>query len=171
MLNQNTEPFWRILLYSCGFKVVLLLLPLIALSCSNCDKTSREQSPAGQTQVLPFSPFVEANNTLYISGQISPNKEGGSKTIEQETREVMEKIGGILRQNGYSFNDVVRCSVFLDDIDNYHAVNKVYASFYEAKFPSRVAMEVSRLVKGSRVEISAIAVKGKDVQGQSATSE
>ncbi|VAW23765.1 hypothetical protein MNBD_BACTEROID01-519 [hydrothermal vent metagenome] len=152
-------------------QLALLLLPLIILSCSNCDKTNREQVPAGQIQILPFSQSVEANNTLYISGQISPNKEGGNKTIEQETREVMDKIGAILQQNGYSFNDVVRCSVFLSDIDNYHAVNKVYASFYEGKFPSRVAMEVSRLVKGSRIEISAIAVKGKDVQGQSATSE
>ncbi|NOY95936.1 MAG: RidA family protein [Chlorobi bacterium] len=152
-------------------QLAILLLPLIAMSCGNCDKTSQGQVPTGQTQVLPFSPFVEANNTLYISGQISPNKEGETKTIEQETREVMGKIGEILRQNGYSFNDVVRCSVFLDDIDNYHAVNKVYASFYEGKFPSRVAMEVSRLVKGSRIEISAIAVKGKDVQGQSTTSE
>jgi 2-iminobutanoate/2-iminopropanoate deaminase len=63
----------------------------------------------------------------------------------------MEKIGEILKQNGYDFTDVVRCSVFLTDINDYQAVNQVYASFFDGKFPSRVAMEVSRLVKGSRI--------------------
>lgn len=142
-------------------QIAFLLTFLIIASCSNCDKKSQVQEAVATPRVLPFSPAVEANGTLYISGQIAPANQGETKSIEQETREVMEKIGIILQENGYSFDDVVRCSVFLADIDNYQAVNKVYASFYNGKFPSRIAMEVSKLVKGSQVEISAIAVKKK----------
>ena len=137
----------------------LLMTSIILCSCNNHKQSGTSQQPISQTQVLPFLPSVESNGTLYISGQISPNKEGENKTIEQETKEVMEKIGEILKQNGYDFRDVVQCSVFLTDINDYQKVNNVYASFYDGKFPSRVAMEVSRLVKGSRIEIAAIAAK------------
>lgn len=143
------------------FLFSLLILSLILSSCNNQQKSESGLQSDSQPQVLPFSPAVEANGMLFISGQISPAKKGENKPIEQETKEVMEKIGSILNQNEYNFNDVVRCSVLLADINNYQAVNKVYASFFEGKFPSRVAMEVSRLAKDSRIEISAIAVKSE----------
>lgn len=138
----------------------------IISSCHGHKRSDAGPDLVSQTQGLPFSPAAEANGTLYISGQISPGAKGELKPIEQETGEVMEKIGEILKQNGYDFSDVVRCSVFLTDINDYQAVNQVYASFFDGKFPSRVAMEVSRLVNGSRIEISAIAVKSNKTKAE-----
>jgi 2-iminobutanoate/2-iminopropanoate deaminase len=136
-----------------------ILILVIIISCDNQQSSESVRQSESQNQLLPFSPMVEVNGTMYISGQISPAKNGETKSIESETREVMCKIGTSLNNDGYDFNDVVRCSVFLDNIDNYATVNKVYASFFDGKFPSRVAMEVSRLVNGAHIEISAIAIK------------
>lgn len=156
---MNNSKFYRLIICQRVFPFLVLIIPFILNSCNNPKGSKADLQLDSQTQILPFFPSVEANGTLYISGQISPAKKGEDKLIEEEAKEVMEKIGSILIQNGYTFNDVVRCAVYLADIKDYQTVNKVYASFFEGKFPSRVAMEVSRLAKDSRIEISAIAVK------------
>ena len=79
--------------------------------------------------------------------------------ISRETEQVMKNIGAILKANGMRFDDVVKCTVFLTDIRDYAAMNKVYGSFFKDRFPAREAIEVSNLPLGASTEISAIASK------------
>jgi 2-iminobutanoate/2-iminopropanoate deaminase len=112
--------------------------------------------------VGPYSQAVEANGTLYISGQVplipaTMNLvEGG---IKEQTQQVMENIGAILKAAGYDFTDVVKSTCLLSDIENFKPMNEVYAMYYTDKKPARVAYAVKDLPLGALVEIETIAVK------------
>ena len=110
----------------------------------------------------PYSQAVEANNTLYISGQIPINPATG-KLIEGDIREqtelVMKNIGAILEEAGYSYIDVVKSTCLLSDIRNFAAMNEVYAKYYPSEPPARAAYEVVNLPLGALIEIETIAVK------------
>ena len=71
----------------------------------------------------------------------------------------MKKLGKVLKDNNYDYSDLVRCSVFLTDIKDFHRMNSVYATFFDGKYPTRNTVEVSNLAKGARIEISGIAKK------------
>jgi 2-iminobutanoate/2-iminopropanoate deaminase len=110
----------------------------------------------------PYSQAVEANGTLYISGQVGldpvNNKivEGG---IKEQSKQVMENIKAILDEAGYDFSDVVKSTCLLSDMANFAAMNQVYASYYTENFPARAAFAVKELPLGVLVEIETIAVK------------
>lgn len=81
-------------------------------------------------------------------------------SIENETRRVMQNVEAVLKANDCTFDDVVSCSVFVKNMDHYGQINTVYGSYFdEETAPTRALVEVSRLPKDVRVEISAIAVK------------
>ena len=110
----------------------------------------------------PYSQAVEANGTLYISGQIPINPATGEVTeggIKEQTEQVMENIGAILEAAGYSFAEVVKSTVLLSDISNFAAMNEVYARYYSENPPARAAYEVANLPLGVLIEIETIAVK------------
>ncbi|GAB4136414.1 MAG: RidA family protein [Bacteroidia bacterium] len=110
----------------------------------------------------PYSHAVMAGNTLYISGQVGKNPVTGAienESIETETRRVMENLKGILNDAGLDFSDVVKTTIFLTDLNNFSRVNEVYGSYFEANFPARETVQVSRLPLDVNVEISMIAVK------------
>lgn len=110
----------------------------------------------------PYSQAVEANGTLYISGQIPIDPKTGNieaKEIYTQTVQVFENIEAILTEAGYTFGDVVKSTVFLSDISNFYAMNEVYKSFYETECPARSAFAVKALPLGALVEIETIAVK------------
>lgn len=111
--------------------------------------------------VGPYSQAVEAGGTLYISGQLPVNPADGKvpETVEAQTAQSLENIGAILREAGYTFADVVKSTVLLDDIGNFGAMNEVYAKYYTEKMPARVCYEVAALPMGVKVEIETIAVK------------
>jgi 2-iminobutanoate/2-iminopropanoate deaminase len=105
---------------------------------------------------------MTSTGLLYISGQIPINPDTGELLkgdIKNETRQVMENIRAILKANGMSFSDVVKCTVFLTDIGDFKAMNEVYGSFFIDTFPAREAIEVVNLPLGASIEISAIASK------------
>ena len=110
----------------------------------------------------PYSQAVEANGTLYISGQVpivpTTNKviEGG---ITEQTTQVMKNIGAILEAAGYSFSDVVKSTCLLSDMGNFAAMNAVYGSYYTSNHPARAAFAVKELPLGVMIEIETIAVK------------
>ena len=112
--------------------------------------------------VGPYSQAVEVNGTLYISGQVPliPTTmklvEGG---IKEQTIQVMENIGAILKAAGYDYSDVVKSTCFLSDIENFKPMNEVYGQFYIDKKPARSAFAVKDLPLGALVEIETIAVK------------
>jgi len=120
-----------------------------------------ETSDAPQA-VGPYSQAVEFNGTLFVSGQIPLNPltmklvEGG---IKEQTRQVMENIGAILKAAGYDYSDVVKSTCLLSDIDNFKPMNEVYSQFYTDKKPARAAYAVKDLPLGALVEIETVAMK------------
>ena len=110
----------------------------------------------------PYSQAVEANNTLYISGQIPINPATGKLIkgdIKKQTEQVMKNIGAILEKAGYSYIDVVKSTCLLSDIKNFAAMNEVYAKYYPTDPPARAAYEVVNIPLGALIEIETIAVK------------
>ena len=110
----------------------------------------------------PYSQAVEANNTLYISGQIPINPETGkliAGDIKKQTELVMKNIGAILEEAGFSYADVVKSTCLLSDIKNFAAMNEVYGKYYPNDPPARAAYEVANLPLGALIEIETIAVK------------
>ncbi|TCN67573.1 RidA family protein [Acetobacteroides hydrogenigenes] len=112
--------------------------------------------------VGPYSQAVEANGTLYISGQLPIDPataafvEGG---VKEQTAQALKNIGAILEAAGYNYNDVVKSTVLLNDMNDFAAMNEVYASVYTQDQPARVAYQVAKLPMGALVEIETIAVK------------
>lgn len=120
-------------------------------------KTEKAPAPIG-----PYNQAILAGNTLYISGQIALDPQTGemlNDTVEQEIKTVMSHITSILTEAGFSLNNVVKCSIFLKDFNDFGLVNQVYGSFFTSAAPARETVEVSRLPKDARVEISCVAVK------------
>ena len=110
----------------------------------------------------PYSQAVEANNTLYISGQIAINPETGKLiegTIKEQTELVLKNIGAILEAAGYTYSDVVKSTCLLSDMNNFSAMNEVYASIYPTDPPARAAYQVVKLPLGALIEIETIAIK------------
>lgn len=110
----------------------------------------------------PYSQAVEANGTLYISGQLPVDVatgkfvEGG---IKEQAEQVMKNIGYILEEAGYSYDNVVKSTCLLSDIAYFGEMNEVYAKYYTENCPARAAYAVKDLPMGAMVEIETIAVK------------
>lgn len=113
------------------------------------------------SQPLPFSPARQAGPTLYVSGQVAraPSGEKVLDSIDAETRQVMDNIGRILKQHGYSFDDVVSATVYLRNIDAYSEMNAAYRTYFNKDFPARACVGGQDLVADYNVEISVIAYK------------
>ncbi|HOH99256.1 MAG TPA: RidA family protein [Bacteroidales bacterium] len=112
--------------------------------------------------VGPYSQAVEANGTLYISGQIPIDPatgifvEGG---IKEQTEQVLKNIGAILEEAGYTYAHVVKSTCLLADMALFAEMNEVYSRFYPAEPPARAAFAVKGLPLGALVEIETIACK------------
>ena len=110
----------------------------------------------------PYSQAVEANGTLYISGQIPINPAVGkieATDITAQTEQVFANINAILTEAGYTFADVVKSTVFLSDIADFAGMNEVYKKYYQTECPARSAFAVKALPLGALVEIETIAAK------------
>lgn len=109
----------------------------------------------------PYSQAVKAGNMLFVSGQIAINRTTGvivNSSIPNETNQVMANLEAILKQAGTNFNNVVKCTIFLKDMNSFPVVNEVYGKYFSSNPPARETVEVSRLPKDVNVEISCIAV-------------
>lgn len=109
----------------------------------------------------PYSQAVELNGTLFVSGQLPVNPANGEmpEGIEAQTRQSLENIMSILKEDGLCANDVVKTCVLLQDIKDFGAMNAVYAEFFPEDKPARVCYQVAAIPKGALVEIDAIAGK------------
>lgn len=120
--------------------------------------------PAGAAKPLaPYSPAVEANGIVFLSGQIALIGDTGqlrTGSIAEETRQVMENLGLLLSAAGLDFSHLVKCTIFMSSMDHYGAVNEVYGSYFKDAPPAREAVAVAGLPRGVNVEISGIAVRG-----------
>ena len=108
-----------------------------------------------------YSQAVKVNGFLFISGQIplDPSTMELVEGIENQINQVFENIGQILKADGMDFSNVVKLSVLLDDLDHFEKVNEIMASIFSKPYPARAAYEVSKLPKGSSIEIETIAFK------------
>lgn len=110
----------------------------------------------------PYSQAVLVGGTLYMSGQIAINRETGEfvqSSIEAETEQVLHNMEAVLEEAGYHFQNVVKTTVFATDINDFAAINGVYAKCFKTEPPARSFVQVAALPKGARVEIEAIAYK------------
>ena len=114
------------------------------------------------TPIGPYSQAVLSNGTLCMSGQIAINPKDGElkiDSIEMETRQVMSNMEAVLIAADMHWKDVLKCSIFLSDMNNFAEVNSFYADYFKTNPPARETVEVSKLPKGVNVEISCIAAK------------
>lgn len=107
----------------------------------------------------PYSPALQLNNTLYISGQIAV-EEARKGTIEDETKAVLQQISALLKTANFSLQDIVKCTVYLVDMKDFSAMNSIYETFFTTPAPTRTTIGVKDLPKHARIEIDAIAIKG-----------
>jgi 2-iminobutanoate/2-iminopropanoate deaminase len=110
----------------------------------------------------PYSQAVMIKDTLYTSGQIAINpvtNELEIDNIKSETKLVMENLKALLIEAGMDFSHVIKCSIFISDMNNFTQINEVYGTYFTSDFPARETVEVACLPKNVNVEISAIAVK------------
>ena len=120
-------------------------------------KTKNAPSPVG-----PYNQAILFNNTLYASGQIAINPLNNqiiNEDIEAETNQVMENLNEVLKEAKMDFSNVVKCTIFLKDMNDFESVNQIYSTFFNEKdAPARETVEVSMLPKNVNVEISLIAI-------------
>ncbi len=110
----------------------------------------------------PYAHAVQAGNFLFLSGQLPVNPKSGkidAEDIADQARQVFANIEAVLKEAGYTKNDVVKSTVFLSDMANFAKVNEVYAEFYDPHKPARSAFAVKELPLKAQVEIESIAYK------------
>ena len=107
----------------------------------------------------PYSQAIKVNGMLFVSGQIPINPASGEiegKDIVAQSTQVFENLKAIIAQAGSDMGSIVKTTVYLQDIKDFAAMNKVYATYFTADYPARVAVQVAALPKGALVEIDAI---------------
>jgi len=122
------------------------------------ESVSTDEAPVNED--LPFSQAIVHGDTVYVSGQVGIDPETGDVVdggIQAETRRTMENVGAILEAAGTSLENVVKTTVFLDDVDDFAAFNEAYGEFVDDPLPARSAFEVGDLAIDIAVEIEVIA--------------
>jgi 2-iminobutanoate/2-iminopropanoate deaminase len=120
-------------------------------------KTSSAPAPIG-----PYNQAIISGNMLFISGQICIDPSTGNlknKDLQEETHQVMHNLKAILQEAGMDFNQVVKTTIFITDMNRFTEINEVYGKYFTGDFPARETVQVSALPKFVNVEISMIAVK------------
>ena len=119
--------------------------------------TDKAPAPIG-----PYSQAVLMKDTLYVSGQIGIDQYADAwinETIEKETDQVMKNLGYVLEAADMNFSNIVKCSIFISDMNDFAKINSVYANYFDENPPARETVQVSVLPKSVNVEISCIAIK------------
>ncbi len=117
-------------------------------------------SPDAPAAIGPYSQAIVHNGIVYCSGQIALDPETGEMkaiTIEDQTHQVMKNLQAVLETAGSGLGAIIRTTIYLQNLDNFAKVNEVYASYLSKPYPARATVEVSKLPRGSQVEIDAIA--------------
>lgn len=146
--------------------IMICLMTSIVAACGQPtntqepDATVFHSNPVFAEKGYPFSDAVEAGELVFLSGQIGTlpgSDELISGGIEPEARQTMENIKVSLGRLGLSFEDVVKCTVMIDDMANWPAFNAIYASYFEGEYPARSAFGADGLALGAAVEVECIA--------------
>jgi 2-iminobutanoate/2-iminopropanoate deaminase len=128
-------------------------------------KASSKTFFPSQDVIGPYTPAVKVGSMLFISGQIGVNPQTGEfagNNVESQTKQALTNLMALLGKAGFDSSDVVQCSVFLKDMNDFQHMNLIYGGYFtEGQYPSRTSVEASNLPKNARVEISAIAYRSK----------
>jgi 2-iminobutanoate/2-iminopropanoate deaminase len=109
----------------------------------------------------PYSQGIIANGFIFVSGQIPIDPATGELnkgTIEEQTRQVLRNLGAVLEAAGSSLDQVIKATVFLQDMNDFSLMNKVYAEFFKPPYPARAALQVARLPRDVKIEIEVVAL-------------
>jgi 2-iminobutanoate/2-iminopropanoate deaminase len=152
-------------------KISVLILALLVACLFLFGSSNGEQKvlikevitlPGAPPSNLPYSPGIKVGNMLFLSGTTGTDPKTGelvSDDVAEQTKACMERLKIVLEQAGMDFSDVVRGTVFLADINDYAAMNKVYGSYFKKAPPARACVQAAKLVHNAKVEISMIAIK------------
>ena len=138
-----------------------LLAALLVSGCASTGKvihSTAEVYPA----IGPYSQMVQSGNTYYLAGVIPLNRAGNAiqgATIQEQTRVVLDYIGAKLKSQGMTLDNVVMANVYLKDLNEFGAMNTVYAEYFKTNPPGRATVEVARLPRDVKIEIAVIATK------------
>ena len=151
-------------------RVAVLLSTVLLMACTATAVQEEQvvekeviQMP-GSLEGLPFSSAVRVGDMLYLSGQIGTipgTRDLAPGGVAEEARQTLENIKAVLEYSGSSMDRVVKCTVFLLDINDYAAVNEVYATYFPNSPPARSALAATGLALGSQVEIECFALAGR----------
>lgn len=116
--------------------------------------------PDAPAPVGPYSPAVEANGFMFLSGQVALDEQGNlvGQTIAEQTRAALDNMRRLVGAAGLTMDDVVKTTVYLTDMADFSDMNRIYAEFFRAPYPARCTVQVAALANGFRVEIEGIAV-------------
>jgi 2-iminobutanoate/2-iminopropanoate deaminase len=119
-------------------------------------------TPIAPNAIGPYSQAIRAGRTLYLAGQIAidpkTNQLLSNGSIEEQTRRVLDNLTAVLAADGLTMDNVVSTTVFLKDVGEFERMNAVYATYFKSAPPARATVEVARLPRDAKIEISAIAV-------------
>ena len=119
------------------------------------------QTDKAPKAIGPYSQGIAANGFIFCSGQIPIDPATGNLvdgTVEDQTRQVLKNLGAVLEAAGSLYNQVVKATVFLQDMNDFAKMNGVYGEFFKTPYPARAAVQVARLPRDVKVEIEAIAL-------------
>ena len=148
------------------YKLNFLIILICLISFNNYSQPNMKKiinSKEAPDPVGPYNQAVLTDGTLYLSGQIAldpKTMEMDNFSIENETIRVLNNIDSVLREAGYDFNDIIKTSIFLTNMEDFTVVNEIYSKrFSKESAPARETVEVSGLPKNAKIEISVIAKK------------
>ena len=120
------------------------------------------ETPSAPQPLAPYSAAAEAAGLVFLAGQVGQNPQTGERApddVDAQAHQVMSNIGALLGDLGLGYDDIVKTTIFLADIDDFSAVNDVYASYFEGDFPARTTVQAGALPGGFLVEIEVVAAR------------
>ena len=142
------------------FRLALLLLALATPALAQPQVVSTPNAPAA---IGPHSQAIRVGNTLYLAGQIAldpaTNKLISDRSIEAETRRVLDSLRAVVEAAGFRMSDIVSTTVFMADLNEFARMNAVYATYFPTNPPVRATVQAARLPRDVKVEIAAIAAR------------
>ena len=143
---------------------VIALAIILPVGGAEAQETGKKviSTPTAPNAIGPYSQAIRAGKTLYLAGQIAidpkTNQVMSNGSIEDQTRRVLDNLTAVLAADGLTMDHVVSTTVFLKDVNEFEKMNAVYATYFKNAPPARATVEVARLLRDAKIEISAIAV-------------
>ncbi len=143
-------------------RIIFLLIVVLSVNLFAQNKIRVVKTYDAPEAIGPYSQAIESNGFLFLSGQIaidpSTNQIVGNN-IESQTRQIFKNIKAVLKAAGTKMSNVVKCTVFMTDLNDFSKMNKLYEDEFEGHRPARSTVQVTRLPKDVLIEIECIAVK------------